>query len=301
MNLNQLRYFVAVVKHGSFRRASEELNISQPALSNSIKNLENFLGAELLKRGPKGVVATPYGNAIEAFFSSAIYSVERATHEIDLMKKGSRGHVSIGAPSGLLGQLVPEIIAEVRKDHPEYTFSVSFAYLNELLNQLRDGHVDFLITTYWPEANLTKDLVIESFADIDLSIFCRPQHPLARKRTVDLEDLASSEWIIPDSPGTRSFIKDLFGESHLTTIKEPISSGYVPFIHAMMLKMDLIGIIPDYFVADFVRHGQLVPLNCETTTRDLRAGIIYFQDRLRTPAMFSFLKTAQRIGKAHFN
>ena len=300
MNLNQLRYFQAVVRHGSFRRAAEELNISQPALSNSIKNLEFVLGVELLTRGPKGVVVTPYGEVVEAFFGSAIQSVERATREIDLMQKGSRGHINLGAPSGLMQTLIPEIIAEVRKDHPDYTFSVRFGYLNDLLNSLREGHLDLLVTTYWPEANLTNDLTVESFAKMDLAIFCRPQHPLAQKSSITLDDLASAEWIIPDSPGTRTFLRDLFGESHLSTINEPIVSGYVPFIHAMMIRMDLLGIIPSHFVNDYVRGGQLAPLAFHTAPRDLRAGIIYFHDRLRTPALGNFIKTANRVGRAHF-
>lgn len=300
MNLNQLRYFVAVAKYGSLRSASEHLNISQPALSNSIKKLEEVLGAQLLRRSPKGMVMTSYGYAIEAFFNSALNSVERATQEIELMKKGSRGHISVGAPAGLMQELVPNIITSLREDHPEYTFSVTFAYLNELLDQLRKGHLDFLVTTYWPEANLTDDLVVESFATIDLSIFCRSQHPLSKKDHIELEDLLSSEWIIPDSPGTKTFLQDLFGEAYLSTVRQPITSGHVPFIHSMMLKMDLIGIIPDYLVADYVEEGELVKLKFQAPPRDLRAGLIYFQGRVKTPAMFSFLKTARKMGQIYF-
>lgn len=301
MNLNQLRYFVSVVEHGSFKRAAESLHISQPALSNSIRKLELHLGADLLERGPKGVVPTPYGYATLSFFNSAIKSVKRATDEIELMKKGSRGHINLGALSGLMGELAPEIVlATLHKAHPDLTFSVRFSYLHELLELLREGHVDFILATYWPEANITDDMTVCTFANMKLSIFCRPDHPLNRKTPVTQEDLASAQWIIPDSPGSRWLLESVFGESYLTTIKQPITSSYVPFIHSMMTKTDLLGIVPDYFVRDLVNNGRLVRLPYNVKQKNLRTGIIYYRDRLRTPAMHAFLKAATEVGMSHF-
>lgn len=297
MNLNQLRYFNAVVKFGSFRRASQELNISQPALSNSIRTLEELLGVELLDRGAKLVSPTPYGAVIETFFASALLSVERAKHEIELMKMGSRGHVTIGAPSGLMSELVPEIIAEVRKEKPDYTFSVQISYLDQLIDQLREGHIDVLITTYWPEIGMAEDLTIEGFAEVGVSIYCRPEHPLATKKGIELKDLSSSEWILPNSPVTRGFIKEIFGESHLSTVKQPITSDFIPFIYASMLKLDLLGIIPDFFVRDLVDCGKLVALDYHPTAKTMRVGMIYCAERLRTPAMFKLVNVARSVSQ----
>ena len=300
MNLNQLRYFIAIVKHGSFGKAAEELNISQPALSNSIKKLEWQFKVDLLDRGPKGVHPTPYGQAIETFFQSAVDSYERALQEVELMKRGSRGHVTIGTLSGLMIDLVPEIIIALRERYPHFTYSVRFAYLDSLLEQLRDGHIDFVLATYWPEANITSDMTVRSFADMDLSIYCRPQHWLAGRVDVTLDDLAECEWIIPDSPGSRGFIKAIFGEDYRTTIKEPVLSGYVPFIHSMMLKSDMLGVVPSYFVEHFVRDGGLVRLDFDIAAQQLHTGLIYYQGRMRTPAMLAFVETATDVAKRTF-
>ncbi|WP_321325468.1 LysR family transcriptional regulator [uncultured Parasphingorhabdus sp.] len=301
MNLNQLKYFVAVAKHGSFRRAAKELNISQPALSNSIKTLEEFLGAKLLERGPHQITRTPYGVVTEKFFSSALRSVDRATREIELMKRGSRGHVNIGAPTGLMSDLLPKIIGALRKKHPSYTFSVHFANFEQLLVRLREGTLDVLVTGYWNEAHLASDLTVESFAKASMSIYCRSQHPLVGKKEVSLQDLAEHEWILPDSPLTRSFLKSAFGGvGHFSTVNQPITSDFIPFIHAMMLSADLIGLISDYYVKDFVAEGSLVKLECASFADEVNVGLIYFEDRLRTPAMYAFLKMARDLGRASF-
>jgi len=119
-----------VVKRGSLRRASEDLNISQPALSNSLKNLEELLGVLLLERSPQGVFPTAFGDALNQCALSALASMDRGKLEIDLLKRGSKGHIRVGAPGGMIEQIVPEIIADINGQKRDYGFSVASGYLN---------------------------------------------------------------------------------------------------------------------------------------------------------------------------
>jgi len=285
-----------VVKRGSLRRASEDLNISQPALSNSLKNLEELLGVLLLERSPQGVFPTAFGDALNQCALSALASMDRGKLEIDLLKRGSKGHIRVGAPGGMIEQIVPEIIADINGQKRDYGFSVTFGYLNYLLDQLIDGKVDFLISTYWPQANLTANLAVDHLADLSLSIFARPSHPLADKKNVSFEDISKAQWILPDSPGMRNFVKNIFGEGHASVIHQPIFSDHIPFIHSMMEKMDLLCIIPDYVVANEVRDGRFVALDYPKIETEFSAGLIYLEGRSHTPAMVAFIEAAKRIG-----
>lgn len=295
MNLTHLRYFAAVTKRGSFRRAAEDLHISQPALSNSVKKLEGLLGVQLLERSPQGVFPTAFGEALNHFALSALDAVRRGELEIELLKHGSKGHIRVGAPGGIIEQVIPPIIADVTKSEPNYGFSVTFGYLDDLLEQLTDGRIDFLVTTYWPQANLTENLVIEPLVDLSLSIYARAKHPLANEANVTLQQLEQAEWTVPESPGTRSFVRSIFGENHLGILRQPVFSNHVPFIHAMMETKDLLSIIPDYVVRDFVLDGRFVKIDYPSITTEFSAGIIYLQGRTRTPAMTAFLESARHI------
>lgn len=295
MNLNHLRYFSEVVRQGSFRRASEELNISQPALSNSLKKLEYILDVPLLERSPQGVVPTAYGAALHQFALTAIHSVDRARTEIELLRGGSRGLIRVGASAGIIENIVPLIIADVAEQRPGFSFSVNYGYLNDLLDQLMDEQLDFLVASYWPGAKLTDHFEFKRFSDLNVSIYARRGHHLAKKKRVTLEDLSEADWILPESPGMTSIIRRLFGESHQSTVKQPITASHIPFIDSMMEQMDLLSLRADHIVAGHVRDGRFVKLNFPKINVDSSAGIIYKKDRTRTPAMRIFLETAERI------
>lgn len=297
MNLNHLRYFATVLKRGSFQRASEELHITQPALSNSMKKLEDLFDVPLLERTQQGVFPTAYGEALNEFSLTAVDAVNRAKLELDLMKRGSRGHVRIGAPGGMIDQVLPYIVSDLRSSKPEFTYDVEFGYLNRLLEKLVDGRVDFLLTTIWPDANITDVVKVDTITDLSLSIYGRAGHPLGDGRPVSLADLGGASWILPESRGMRDFVKRLFGEPHKGKMHQPIFSRHMPFIHACMEQMDLLSIIPDYVVANDVQKGKMVKVNYDHTRWELSAGVLYLRERTQTPAMMNFLKTARRVAK----
>lgn len=295
MNLSQLRYFSVVLKRRSFRAAAEELHISQPALSNSVKKLEDLLGVQLLERGRQGISPTPFGEALNQYALSAIDAVNRGQFEIEVLKKGSKGHIRVGAPSGIIDKVLPAVMAETLKRQPDLSFSVTFGYLDALLEILQDGAVDFVFTTYWPHPSLTDNLVVEHLADVDLSIYARSTHPLANKAPITLDDLARSEWALYDAPGTNFFVRKLFSGAHSGALRKTVVSDHVPFIHAMMERHDLLSIIPNFAVSNFVDEGRFVRIEYPSVATEYSAGMIYLRDRTRTTSMMLFLEMARQV------
>lgn len=292
MNLNHLRYFTVIVKRGSFQRAAKQLNISQPALSNCVRKLEELFEVPLLERRPQGVVPTVYGEALARFSSSAISAVDRASVEIENLKRGSRGHLRIGAPAGILEQVVPVIIAEMNLNRPEFSFEVSFGYLNQLIEELVDDRHDFILSTYWPEVAIPESLVLEHISKLSLSIYARAEHPLASRESIELDELLQSQWIAPDSRGMDDFFGKLTGDRHSGFLSRPIVSRDVNFIHETMRQMDLLSLIPDYVARPFVDSGAFRRLAYDKASWDISAGLIYKRERTQTPAIQMFRQVA---------
>lgn len=293
MNINQLRYFIAIVETGRFREAAEKLCISQPALSNSIRTLEDFLQVDLLDRRRHGVTPTPYGTVLYDFFKSAVESVERGIREVDLMKDGSRGHVNVGAPAGMIDLFAPQIIEDLISQRPGTTFKVSYGYLDELLRQLRHGELDFLLSIYWPETELHDDLNISKLADISLSIYARAEHPLASKEVVTKEELMDADWIFPQSEGMQSLRKNLFGAKEMWDVKCAITSDHPPFMINILQRLDLLTILPDYMARSIAPEQALKKIQFPEFDPELYAGIMRLNDRHMTPSMRLFSKTAR--------
>src|SRR3954453_9774514 len=115
MDLSQLIRFVATVEGGSFGKAAEVLNISQPGLSKSIHQLEADFGTELLTRGPKGVTSTAFGDAVYRRAKRILAEWRHLENERVALFSGQVGHVTIGVArgTGFLGRVIPAASAKL--------------------------------------------------------------------------------------------------------------------------------------------------------------------------------------------
>ena len=297
MNINQIRYFIAIVECGSFREAAEVLSLSQPALSNSIKTLEESVQVQLFERRKHGVVPTPYGKVLYEFFKVAVESVQRGYQEIELMREGSRGHINIGAPTGMIDLFLPQIIEQVSSKQSGITFSVRYGYLDYLLQSLRHGELDFLLTPYWPETLLSEDLEIEKLTDIFVSIYARASHPLTRKKEVTLEDLMAADWIFAQSEGMQSLREDLFGSENIRAVNCIITNDHPPFMIKILQRLDLLSLIPEYTVDELTKRGLLKKIEYPPFRPALSAGLIRLTGRHITPSMELFVETTREFLK----
>ncbi len=297
MKINQLRYFIAIVECGSFREAAEVLALTQPALSNSIRTLEESLQVQLFERRPTGVSPTAYGEVLYDFYKSALESVQRGYQEVDLMRQGSRGHVNVGAPTGIIDLFLPGIIEQVLSERAGITFDVRYGYLDDLLQHLRHGELDFLLTPYWPETEMAEDLEIEKLTDVFVSIYARSSHPLSKKKKVTMSDLMESEWILTKSEGIQSLRKALFGTKRMRKMNCTITNDHAPFMINMLQRLDLLTIIPDYAVQELTTKGSLKKVNYPRFRPSLSTGIIHLRDRHITPSMRLFVNTAREFMK----
>ena len=293
MNINQIRYFIAVVDCGSFRSACQMVALSQPALSNSIKTLEDSLQVELLERRKDGVIPTAYGKVLYNFFKSALASVQRGHQEVELMRDGSKGRVNVGAPTGMIDMFLPNIIEQMISKSREITFDVRYDCLDNLVQDLRHGEVDFLLTPYWQGTLLKEGLEIEKLADIRFSIYARSSHPLAQKDHVTLEDLLGADWVLAESEGMQAFRQELFGSAQAHHINCVVTHNHQPFMVNLLEKLDLMSIMPDYTVEQLTTNGTLTKIDYPSFRPSLPAGLIHLTGRHITPSMQLFADTTR--------
>lgn len=300
MTLNHLRYFLAVAEYASFRKAAEAVNISQPALSQAIRKLEEQFGAPLLERGPTGVRPTAFGAVLASFFRKSLDAIDRAGDELAAMRRGAAGQLTIGAPTGMIELFLPDIIEPMFREQSGIHFKIRHGYLDVLLAELCAGRIDFLVTPYWPERQLPPETTTERLMELGISLYTRTSHPLAAKAEATLDDLTRARWILPDSEGMRSFLRDIFGDAYASIVDWPIRHDYSPFMLRMLSRLDLLTIIPDYTAQHLVATGTLTRINYPRFRRSISAGLIYRQDAVRTPAMEWFLRLARSLGMDRF-
>ena len=149
IKFHQIRAFVEVARQGSIRGASRTLNLSQPALTKSIKELEEGMAAQLFVRRSKGVALTECG---EGFYQRARLILEelRAAQDDIRQRQGElAGQINIGMGASVSRTLMPAVITRFHAQHPQVKVRIMEGQLVSMINELRQGELDFTINTYY--------------------------------------------------------------------------------------------------------------------------------------------------------
>ena len=163
----------AICDEGNIHRAAEVLNMSQPAASKLLKDLEDMLGVSLFERQPRGMRPNWYGETMIRHARIALSSLREAGQEIDALKAGLSGHVSLGAITGPALSLIPQAIMIVARENPKLRVELHVESSNVLIEQLAQGKIDIMIGRLFERQEKT-GLRYERLAEEPVARSCGP-------------------------------------------------------------------------------------------------------------------------------
>lgn len=204
MELQQLRYLVALSKTLNFSKAAEEMFISQPTLSQQIRKLEEELDVRLVERSTRNVAMTPIGLACVKLAQQAVDASDRMIEITQEEQRHGQHKLNIGVLAVYPQLNISNVIAEFQSLHLTETINLHFGWSIDLLGRLLSKKSDIIIT------NLDKDqlskaelesLDIHTFLNDRLYLIVGQDHPLAQRQTVGLAEVLSQRLFLP---GARS-------------------------------------------------------------------------------------------------
>jgi LysR family nitrogen assimilation transcriptional regulator len=145
MELRQLRYFVAIVDHGSLSRAARVLHIVQPALTQQIQLLEQDLGVQLLHRSAQGVLTTDAGKLFYEHAQAILKQVGDARSALAQSTLRPTGTVALGIPQSVSGALALPLLMAVRERYPEISLQLTEELSGNLIEQLKSGRINLAV------------------------------------------------------------------------------------------------------------------------------------------------------------
>ena len=163
VDLELYRVFYAVAKHKHMTKASEELHISQPAISQSIKKLEGQLGGTLFLRSNKGMGLTEEGKMFYEYVKGALELSNNAENEFTSFKDLSKGEIKIGCSTTLTKLVLMNVLKDFHLDYPNININITNDLTSNLINDLKLGKLDFVIfnESNIKEANLNLEKIKE--------------------------------------------------------------------------------------------------------------------------------------------
>jgi DNA-binding transcriptional LysR family regulator len=192
-SFSQFRYFCAVAECGHFGRAAVKLNISQPPLSRQIAALEEELGTALLERSSKGAALTPAGRQFYADAQAVLRLVQQSRRNVAAAGWGEIGDLSLGFTMCAAYSVVPALTRRYVSAFPNVRLRVRELMPKALERELRDGLIDFGVT--FPGSD-TPDVQAATLLHEPMSLVVPHDHPLAKRRRVDVGELANETFLI---------------------------------------------------------------------------------------------------------
>ena len=185
INLELYRIFYVVAKNKHMTKASEELHISQPAISQSIKNLENQLGGTLFLRSNKGMELTEEGKMFHEYVKGALELINNAENEFTSFKDLSKGEIKIGCSTTLTKLVLIDSLKNFRIDYPTININITNDLTRNLINDLKLGKLDFVI---FNESNIKEtNLNLEKIKELKQGFIYNPE--FYNDNIINFEDL----------------------------------------------------------------------------------------------------------------
>ncbi len=196
LKTRQLMLVVALAEEGNVHRAAAVLNMTQPAASKLLRELEETLGVMLFDREPRGVRPTLYGDAIIRHARAVLGSLDQAQEELVALASGRLGHVAIGAITSPGVRLLPAAVAAVKRVHADIRISVEIDTSNVLLEKLAQEKLDIVIGRLSAEHDKVQ-LRYEPLAGEPVRAVVRAGHPLLKAKALALRDVRDAAWLVP--------------------------------------------------------------------------------------------------------
>ena len=280
IRLRQLRCFVTVARKKSFVLAAEELGLTQPGVSRSVRELEQLLGHSLFDRSTRGAELTDRGRSFLEAAEAGLLLIWQGANAVT-GELASNEIVRIGALPNVCSQFLPKIIKAFKGDHSGVRVRVTPGTNAELLASLRRGETDFVIGRLSSSDDM-RGLAFEALFDEPIIFVVGQAHPLA-KGPATLQEAMSFPLVLPPE-GTiiRQEVSRFLASQGVTRLRDIVETTSSDFQRNYMDLTDAVGMVPRGVVQSDLDAGSLVQLNIGvdemrgpvglTTNPDLRHG-----------------------------
>lgn len=250
-----LRLITALEDHAKVSAAAQVLNISQPAASRMIADMEGILGVELCERLPRGVALTPTGKALARRARTVLLEMREVDREIADLKSGKGGTVFLGSVTAPAIDLAVPAIRRIRERYPRIQINVQVDASNVLARELLASRHDFII------ARIPDDLNPRLFESKVIGIeraclIVRRGHPLLAQPPVTLESLTAHDWVFqPEGALLRRTVEGLFLSRNVALPERVLHTGSMLLTLVMVAQSDAISPV-SIEVANFIRSDS---------------------------------------------
>lgn len=294
ISLRQLQVFLAVADSGGFTRAAQTLNVSQPAVTKTIRDMEAALGVTLFERLPRGCLLTDAGEVLARHGRSITAELRQADNELAAVAGPGTGSLKVGTPPIGAVDYVPRAILRTLAAFPGLSVSIFENLYAELLPALREGDLDVVFGPLAGDAR--EGFSTEVLFHDDFSIVARAHHPLAAKASVDFTDLAQYDWVLPPKGvPPRRLYEGVIRAAGYDPPQYGIETSSTAAIRAILLESDRVTLLPRSVLRTDIDNGLIAVLPIELRGSARPIGLMYRIGSEASPQAAAFATAIREI------
>jgi DNA-binding transcriptional LysR family regulator len=273
LEIKQLRQFMVVVDVGCVSRASEQLHITQPALTRNIKNLEESLKAVLLERNPRGVTPTEAGHALYRYAHLILNEAQRAARDVQAIASGKKGHVHIGIAALFSNTIIDRLVVTLSDACPGVRLRITEGFFEELVTELGQGKLDVILANFPPDA-VPADVHFEPLLTLRSNFVVGRSHPLACRSRVTAADLCAAQWALVRRPHVADFLDSFFASQGFPALTGSVETNSLTALKSLVLSGRYVSLLAEAWIGPEMRSGDVVALTVPGAPVLRQAGLI---------------------------
>ena len=288
MEVRQFRHVLALVENASFRKASEALRISQPALTKSLFQIERELGQQLFDRHGKTVAPTVFGEIVARTARTILDAHEDMTRAIGQTADLEAGELIVGSGPYVADVWMGQVAGRLLRQYPRLRLTLQVEHWDSLPDLLIRGRVDLFVASI-EHIRDRKDLRIVELPEQRGIWVCRAGHPLGCRKSPRRSALWDYPMISPQLPDP---IRRWLGaeDAHSRGNHRHIDTTSVSMIKAMVREGDAVSVVHPDTVRTELASGEFVELEFDAPPLTFHAGLVWLADRSLSPAGIAFAR-----------
>jgi DNA-binding transcriptional LysR family regulator len=298
LTIRHLRIICALSELGLVARVAESLNVTQPAVSKQISELERLIDTPIVTRERNRLSLTPVGRRLAEHARQMLDQLDRAAFDLSAMASGVSGSVAVGVVGSIAPLLLPATIAQLKRSAPAAGMSVTEGHFVALFPQLEGGVLDLLIARAWQPQNLSGFEQCVLFQET-LVVVAGRDHPLAARSEVDWAEAIDWPWMLPQEGSiARRAVEALFTEFGLTSPVNVVSTTSLLLGLGLMREIPLLGFYPLSLARAYAVRGELIILPLDTRNFLSEARCYWRKGQLETNPTLDLFMTCLKQAAA---
>ena len=292
MTLRHLNIFVAVYQNQSITKAAGQLHIAQPSVSRAVRELEEFYGSPLFDRIGRHIHVTDQGKIL---YEYAIHIVDLfGDMEKKLRNGDSSGILKVGSSITIGNLILPEVVSRFREKYPQMKVHVIVKNTATIEQYVMDNKIDF---AFIEGESIQPQIRRVPFMNDRLCFVCAPNHPMALKEKITLEDVAHEDFLLREQGSAgRDIMESIFTLHHLQPEPTWESTSTQAILKALEHGLG-VSILPYMLVKSQLEKGTLIERKIEKTSFNRQFSVIYHTNKYLTPLAKRFMEMCRQYAE----